>query len=199
MTTAIRPRPGRAQDAGGEHEEGHRGYGDVGGAAVQVRDAVEVAGEGEYREHDDREGGVPRYPAAAAGKIVQVQERDPDQDEVERRVRRHPVWETGGRGLRGEPLGEQDLIHARFEAEERLEQPRQANECRNEGAHLGDPAHLQIRLSILQQPHRHAGKREAQRRDGIHRHGTGQEARQGPEVECPADEGYATNEDGHDA
>src|SRR5215218_10459323 len=67
VTTTIRPRSGRAQDAGREHYKRHRRYGDVGGVAVQIRDTVEIAGESQYGEYEHSKGEVLGNPEAAAG------------------------------------------------------------------------------------------------------------------------------------
>jgi hypothetical protein len=125
----------RAQDAGREHNKRHRRYGDVGGVAVQVRDAVDVAGESQYGEHEHGQGEVLRDPEAMAGPPVQVQQQAADQDEVQRGIESHPVRETGRGGFRGEPPGEQELVDARLQAEKDLDQPGQAEEDDHEGAY----------------------------------------------------------------
>jgi hypothetical protein len=48
----------RAQNAGREHDESHRRYGDVGGVGVQVRDAVNIASESQYGEHEHSQGEI---------------------------------------------------------------------------------------------------------------------------------------------
>ena len=99
---AIRPRWGRAQNAGREHDESHRRYGDVGGVAVEIRDAVNIAGESQNGEHEHSQGEVLEYPATTVAPPVQKKQRATDQDEVKRRVGRHPVGEARKRRLRGQ-------------------------------------------------------------------------------------------------
>jgi hypothetical protein len=51
----------------------------------------------------------------------------------------------------------------------------------------------------LQQPSRHARQGEANRRDGIHGHQTGQDPLEYPDIERPTNEDHATHEYGQDA
>src|ERR671910_163684 len=62
--------------------------------AVKIRDAVNIAGESQNGEHEHTQGEVLGYPATTAAPPVQKKQRATDQDEVKRRVGRHPVGEA---------------------------------------------------------------------------------------------------------
>jgi len=106
---------------------------------------------------------------------------------------------TRGSSPRGEPLGEQDLVDARLQAETDLDPPDQGNEGNYEGAYARDPTHPPICPLILQQPGRHTGQQEPHRGDGVHRHRTWQDASEVCNSERPTDENHAADEYGHDA
>ena len=188
------------EEPNGSGEERQRGVQRHPRAAGQSRHARRVVQVAENAKQADQPGEQRRHLPAALAKArrpPRPQQRQPDQEEAERGVGRHPARDEGANGAWR--LLEEELVNAQVPAGRKLDQRETAEQSDNEGQQQGEPESArggrgQVR-SGLGQPQRTAGEEEAQRGVGLHRYPVRVQALQDLHVEQPANQRHYTGAD----
>ena len=169
-----------------EHQRGRQRHRDLRADAVERAQAIGIAHQRQQGRHRRAERQQLRRPAEAAQRAVDDHQGGAEQQEVDRRIRRHLVRpaEVG----RQELVVEEQPIDAGIVEPHDRQDPRRAEERRDGGKRNGQPARQRQVGLRGDQPERTAAADEPDGRCRVHRRQSRNEAQQRLGVEGPADQ-----------